>query len=248
MSLDKTKTTQDKIMDKYLEKTQSNTVVPITKDNKYNQGGKFNEALFNKDFQDKIVEQIKYAEMLETQKLNEINNYYIYERKKEKEKEKEKNTISSFLVDWNDNIRNIVVDILKFDYNFTGFLQIFTQDNRMFYVGITIITIFVIYYFIKSYFFYNENNQCEQKATIKNYIYHLDNNTDKLNNIKKITNDQVNNQTKNAVIDMANNQAKDVIIDMANNQAKNVTETISNSSGGYIFAEKLYKKQYIPNG
>ena len=247
------KTTQDKIMDKYLEKTEYKTNTPtVAKDNKYSQSGKFNEALFNTDFQEKITEQIKYAETIETQKLNEINNYYIYELKEKEKISNDEITISKFLVNWNDNIRNIIVDIMLFNYNFSEFIQIFTKDNRIFYVGLTVVTIFTIYYFIKSYFFYTDNI-CEQKSAINNYIYKSDIDSNKLKEMEKVITNNVSREigkdmTNNVSIEMINNvskeMGKDMSKEMINNVSKetnsNILDSISNSSGGYIFAEKSY--------
>ena len=184
-------------------------------DNKYTQGGKFNAALFNDDFIIRNDEQIKYATQLEEQKLNEINQYYIYELKKEKELQKKELTMSDFLVTWINNIRDIIVDILKFNYDLSGFLQIFVKDNRLFYLGITIITVFLIYYFIKSYFFLDDDQLNNDNFIINNYVSYAD--------------------QKGLPVEMA----KGLPVEMAKETILNTTDTtITNSSGGYIFAEK----------
>jgi hypothetical protein len=240
------------------------------KDNKYNQGGKFNEALFNTDFVQKINEQIKYAEMLEQQKLNEINQYYIYEIKKQNDEKKEL-TISDFFVIWVDNIRDIIVDILKFNYNLSDFFQIFTKGDRMFYFGITIITVFIVYYFIKSYFFTESETNDGNKLIINNYLNKSEDHENIRNKLQIYDSDEMlkilakemaKETAKETAKEMAKEMAKETAKEMAKETAKetakeiakemaketakemakditNVTEmSLTNSSGGYIFAEK----------
>ena len=143
--------------------------------NKYEQSGKFNTALFNQDFKILEEKQIKQAQIIEDNKLEEINNYYVNYKIGNNNDDNNKNnnitnyTFNELIYEWFDTILKIFSEVLKFNYDFKGFIDIFIKDNRAFYVGLTLITISVLFYLINN--FTDPQNSDIDNATIINNNY-----------------------------------------------------------------------------
>ena len=139
---------------------QENIILGEILPSKYMIGGQFDTATFNTDFIKVIDQQEILAEKIERDKLKQINDYYI---KRDKYKFDQKNdlselSISDILFNWQNNIKNIIIEIFQFNYTIEDFFYIFTKENRMFYIGLTFIFVGLVGYFINNYILNDKNN------------------------------------------------------------------------------------------
>jgi len=127
---------------------------------KYMIGGQFDLASFNADFLKVIDKQEIEAKKIENKKLREINDYYYNEKKYGYHQKDDLSdlTISNILNKWFDAIVGILTDILRFSGSFDDFKYIFTKENRKFYIGLTILFVVSLLYFINNYILNDKNN------------------------------------------------------------------------------------------
>lgn len=119
---------------------------------RYSVGKKFDLVAFNRDFDEYTIKQTAHAKKLEKRKLAEINAYYYANKPKKLDMTLIKNmSISQILIRWLDVLRDILSDILKFNYSPLGFIKIFTQKDRLYYVGLTLVVIGLICYIINEF-------------------------------------------------------------------------------------------------
>jgi hypothetical protein len=144
------------------KKDNNSNMNPIANFNpsKYKIGGQFDTASFNIDFLKVIDEQEKIAEEIEKRKLDQINAYYNNERKYGYHFKDDLSdlSISNILIKWLDTIMNILYEIIHNDGNIDDFLLIFTKENRLFYIGLTILFVVSILYLINNYLLTDRNN------------------------------------------------------------------------------------------
>lgn len=127
---------------------------------KYMIGGQFDLASFNADFLKVIDKQDIEAKKIENKKLREINDYYYNERKYGYHQKDDLSdlTISNILNKWFDAIMNILFEIVRFRGSLDDFIYIFTKENRKFYIGLTILFVVSLLYFINNYILNDKNN------------------------------------------------------------------------------------------
>lgn len=111
--------------------------------------GKFNSG-FEKMQEDKKkqkkIDEENYLKSLETQEesTNKITDL----------------TISDILQNTKNEILDLIYEIISFDYDsFQEFLNLFTKENRLFYIGIFLLILSVLLYVISYIFFYPSNLQ-----------------------------------------------------------------------------------------
>lgn len=143
----------------------------MSTNNKYMTGNNFNVHLFNADFKKVQAEALAESEQLEQKKLNEINDYYIKKDQKKNIKSDDpiNMTISEILIKWLDTIEEIIIEISRLNYSITGFINIFTKKDRLFYIGITLIVFGMIGYLINKYLL-DDDNINEKNVNISLYI------------------------------------------------------------------------------
>lgn len=149
---------------------------------KYMSNGKFDTVTFNKDFGIILKKQIAEAEAIEENKLNDYNAYYNSLAEEKERNKKYHSTINSLtfskiLVKWGDTIKNIFSDMIKGNYSFDEFLYIFIKDDRLIYLGMTMILIAMTGYVINQYLlednannFIGDNNERSIHVTTNNYV------------------------------------------------------------------------------
>jgi hypothetical protein len=145
---------------------------------KYMSNGKFDAVTFNKDFGIILTEKLIEAERIEENKLNEYNAYYNAlaeenERKKKYESTINSLTLSKILVKWGDTLKNIIADIIKGNYSAEEFIYIFVKDDRLIYLGMTLILIGMLGYIINQYLLeYDINGTIAPKINVvtNNYL------------------------------------------------------------------------------
>lgn len=163
----------------YVESEQEREKINVEYENdpkKYMANGKFDSVSFNKDFGIVLKRDIAKAETIEENKLNDYNGYYNALAEEEERKKKYDSTINSLsfskiLVKWGDTIKNIFADIIKGNYNAEEFIYIFIKDDRLIYLGMTLILIGILGYVINQYLL-DDNNSSSNGiyVTTNNYL------------------------------------------------------------------------------
>jgi hypothetical protein len=122
--------------------------------NKYMVGGQFNVTSFNLDFSEVIEEQNVIAEDIENKKIKQINDYYINEKKYNYNVKNDliDITLSDHLTNWLNMFKDIIYDIIHYNTD-DDFMYIFYKNNRQFYIGLTILFVVSIMYFLYNYIF-----------------------------------------------------------------------------------------------
>ena len=149
------------IQNKYTETRQFNS------NDNYNSNdisnSKNTSALFNLNFIKIIKEQSILAEEIEKKKLKEINDYYINQETTEETTEETNFILKNIklidiCVNWIKSLKDIYVDLSKLNYTFYDFINIFTKEDRLIYLGLTLITIGLICYLVNQFIIDNSEN------------------------------------------------------------------------------------------
>lgn len=113
---------------------------------KYYSNNEFDVNEFNKAFEEQQVNDNKEKEELDMMKK-------VIEKEKLHDM-----SLGKILINMKDEIFGILYDLISINYeSFDTFLDIFTKNNRLFYIGLFLIIICIFLYLI-SYFFHTDND------------------------------------------------------------------------------------------
>lgn len=125
-----------------------------------------NDQFDVKKFNDKFEETVKHRKELaekamqeKLNKLNEVNN---------KKKEIYQLSVGDTIINTKDALFNILDDMLQFKFK----LDTFTKDNRLYYIGITILLICIVV-FAHNIFFESDKPKCNCNNVNVQYVYKL---------------------------------------------------------------------------
>ena len=115
------------------------SITAIAGNDKYD----FNVAQFNKTFdQTQMTEETKHVAD-ENVKLQALNNGAV------KAKTLDQLTLADFLIGFATTIFGIMNDLLSFKFDsITGFITIFTKNNRLFFIGIIMLFFSSVIYYL----------------------------------------------------------------------------------------------------
>lgn len=123
---------------------------------------KFDVQEFNKQFELDKEQRKLIAQEKDLQKLRQLNETIV-------EKKLYENTVSDIIIGIKNSWFNLLDDLLEQKFS----ISIFTRENRLFYIGITLIIMGLLIYLYN--FFLEDGNEYEQKNTEKiiekYYIY-----------------------------------------------------------------------------
>lgn len=151
-----------------------NNVIPLDSPkndpSKYTNSGAFNSALFNKDFEIINEEQNEIAQNIENNKLMELNNSVNNNvNNRLSDKSLVNMSLNEILIEWYNSFNGIFNDFIYtiniFNYNTSNtvgllnnnqledknleqYKQIITKNNRLFYIGLTILIIGICGYIL----------------------------------------------------------------------------------------------------
>lgn len=153
---------------------------------KYMANGKFDAVSFNNDFAIILKKQLVEAETIEEKALNKYNSYYNAIEKQKNINKKYESTINSLslsniLIKWNDNIINIISDI----FNGNNIFDSFGKEDRLIYIGLTLILIGILGYIINQYLINDHNTLSSVNLITNNYLYKLSDQENMTNIVEK---------------------------------------------------------------
>ena len=120
----------------------------------YYDSNEFDIGKFNSSFE-KMQEDKK-----KQKKIDEENYLKSLETQEDTQNKVTDLTISQVLQNTKNVVLDIIYEVISFDYDsFQEFLNIFTKDNRLFYVGVFLLILSGILYVISYIFFYPSNLQ-----------------------------------------------------------------------------------------
>jgi hypothetical protein len=156
--------------------SETETILTNNKNkNKYIANGKFDTTAFNADFKIVLQEQLIRAENIEQEHIDKYNDYYRKLSEYKEEERKYKSTINSLtlskiLVKWGDAVKSIMMEIIKLNYNLDGFVDIFIKEDRLIYIGMTIIVIAIFGYLINEYLLADNTTGASINIVTNNYL------------------------------------------------------------------------------
>jgi hypothetical protein len=106
----------------------------------FTSSGEFNLALFNKTFRDEQLKRMNYYNEIEQKRLEELNALQV------NEPDLLSMSIGEHLIQMKNTPFEIVNDLRTQPLN----LEIFLKKNRLFYIGIFLILIFILYLMLNS--------------------------------------------------------------------------------------------------
>jgi hypothetical protein len=131
---------------------------------------KFELTTFNQDFTNYLKKQ-KNEELKRDEERLKTLNQTIYEKKISNM------SMTELLYEWKDSLIGFIDDIIHFNFNVSELFK----DNRLFFLGITIIIIIILFYFY--YWFVSSNEKINNDTNI-NISFAIPNISE--NKIKKI--------------------------------------------------------------
>ena len=180
--------------------------------NKYYENNIFDLQDFNKEFIK--MQQNNIKQNINNNKINKKENKeYIYQL-----------NMAEILNNTKDAIFAIIYDILTLNFK-----DIFTKDNRLFYLGLFLL-IFSFIIYLLSFLFYNDQTpKINIKNNDNNKFKQLNNQISKLKNIikKKSSNQQknkINNEINNQLENPTNNEINNQLENPTNNELENQTD------------------------
>lgn len=170
----------DKYTQNLIDVANENSNIDI---NKYITNGKFDLSKFNTGFEREKKEQKELNKDKQNARLNllndVVNNKPIY-----------KQTIGEILIGIKDTWFYLIDDLLQ--QKFT--LDTFTKENRLFYIGITLLIFSIILYLLNFFLEKDDEPKIKNNEKIVKKYYYYQGNNDKENNNKQ--NDKENNGEK----------------------------------------------------
>ena len=122
----------------------------------------FNVLKFNEDYEKMKKQKILDRKMKERNKLKKLNKTLV-------DKKLHDMSILEILIEFKNNIFGILDDLINFNFNdFNSFLNIFSKNNRLFFIGLMIIFITGIIYIFSQF---NQNNTKNNKVNNIYYMY-----------------------------------------------------------------------------
>lgn len=162
---------------------QRNPVNPINPSNPTSTDGyspgKFDIQKFNKDFEDRIQQTKETDKILEGRSLEQLNKQVI-------EKKPYELSIAEIFVAIKDSWFGLLDDLLQQQF----YVETFTKQNRLFYIGLTIVIIVIMFYLYDIIIDgYSDNSNSNPNLNLYNkkiveihHIYHNKNNQYQFNN------------------------------------------------------------------
>lgn len=105
----------------------------------YTSSGEFNLALFNKTFREEQLKRVAFYRQEEINRLNELNARQPPPLKLHQQ------SVGDHLLKMKDSVFGLIGDSITEPIN----TDIFIKDNRLFYLSMLFLTIFIIYLIIK---------------------------------------------------------------------------------------------------
>jgi hypothetical protein len=121
--------------------------------NKYNTDGKFDVQKFNKAFEQNKEQSLEKMKKIDDIKLNELNNMIKYVPIYNK-------SSYEILVGIKDTWFDILDELLEFNFS----MSIFTKNDRLFYIGLTIIIIVMMVYLYNSIITFDDNKDTNKNT------------------------------------------------------------------------------------
>jgi len=128
--------------------------------------GEFDIKKFNEEYNKKEKQREEEQKKKDEEKLKQMN----------KEKIEYKNlyelSIGEILIGFKNEMFGIITDLLFFRYkSFDGFIEVFTKNNRLFYIGLLILFSVLIIYLTTS--FTNKNKKIIDNAINDHKVYNI---------------------------------------------------------------------------